>query len=256
MLEIAGRRRHGLVYKAEDSEAGPPRGAEVSSRRIRKRSERLWSDLSAKRAPLPHWTIPTSAPFYEFGEHEGQPFLVMPLLEGQTLRDRIAEEAPLPTDCTCSTSPFKSPTDWTRRIRRASSIATSSPQISSSPARARPRFSISVWRSLCLRYPSSRRRLRRSGPPGITALEKARERPSRQRAPDFFLSSNRSGHGHGGLHVAGAGTGREVGCAHGLFSFGLVLYEMATGNAHSRVTPGRQLQKAILTADAQLRRGS
>src|SRR6202011_4609513 len=37
------------------------------------------------------------------------------------------------------------------------------------------------------------------------------------------------GHGHGRLHVAGASTGKRTGWTHRHFSFGLVLYEMATG---------------------------
>ena len=38
--------------------------------------------------------MPTFVPVYEFGEHEGRPFLVMQLLEGQTLRDLIASAGP------------------------------------------------------------------------------------------------------------------------------------------------------------------
>ena len=40
---------------------------------------------------------PNIWPLYELGEYEGQPFMVMPLLEGQTLKHRI-EGKPLKTD--------------------------------------------------------------------------------------------------------------------------------------------------------------
>ena len=97
VLEIVGGGGMGLVYKAEDLKLG---------RRIALKflPEELGNDARALErferearaaSSLDH---PNICALYEFGEHEGQPFLVMPMLEGETLRDKIAESAPIPTD--------------------------------------------------------------------------------------------------------------------------------------------------------------
>jgi eukaryotic-like serine/threonine-protein kinase len=247
ILDGLGGGGMGLVYRAEDLKLGrqvalkflPEDSAKDSAALVR--FEREARSASA----LEH---PNICPIYEFGEHEGQPFLVMQLLEGQTLHGLISAAEPgkppfpleqlldLAIQITDGLAAAHQKGIIHRDIKPANIFVTTQGQAKildfglakiASTGRAAANSSESEFA-------------------GGAELERFMSKAASGSTPDPFLSRTGVAMGTAGYMSPEQARGEKLDTRTDLFSFGLVLYEMATGQRAFKGDTGPLLRDAIL----------
>jgi len=248
ILDGLGGGGMGLVYRAEDIKLGRHVALKFLPEELASNPASLarFEREARSASALEH---PNICPIYEFGEHEGRTFLVMQLLEGQTLRELIA-----------AASPGKPPFGIEKVLDLAIQIveglgAAHQKGIIHRDIKPANIFVTSQGQAKILDF-------------GLAKLASAvtvggeepepgfRDRGGADGAlretvplstPDLLLSRTGVAMGTAGYMSPEQARGEKLDARTDLFSFGLVLYEMATGHRAFEGDTGPALHHAILT---------
>ena len=238
----------GLVYVAQDIKLGRRVALKFLPEDSAKDPAALGRfELEARSASaLEH---PNICPIYEFGEHEGQPFLAMQLLEGQTLRELIA-----------AAGPGKPPLELRTLLDLAIQIldgldAAHQKGIIHRDIKPANIFVTSEGQAKILDFGLAKLFVSGSAEVDDPIPDLRRDSsPSEPKVEADSITSSSPFLSRTGVAMGTAGymspeqiRGEKLDARSDLFSFGLVLYEMATGKRAFKGDTGPELQKATLT---------
>jgi serine/threonine protein kinase len=245
ILDGVGGGGMGLVYRAEDIKLGRQVALKFLPEDSVKDALALGRFEREARAAsaLEH---PNICPIYEFGEHEGQPFLVMQLLEGQTLGELISAvhgNPPLNLDQLLSLAiQITEGLDAAHRqgifhrdIKPDNIFVTSQGQAKILD------FGLAKLVRAAMAGDYSEPDRGHDGDADILSFEIMPADRS-----DLFLSRTGVAMGTAGYMSPEQVRGEKLDARTDLFSFGLVLYEMATGRRAFTGDTGPVLREAIL----------
>ncbi|HEY3022807.1 MAG TPA: protein kinase [Actinomycetota bacterium] len=95
LVRMIGSGGMGTVWEAEDETLGRPVAVKVLSESLAA-GERAVRRFEREAKAAARLSGPYIAAVYDFGRSEGRPYIVMELVRGETLADRLAREGPLP----------------------------------------------------------------------------------------------------------------------------------------------------------------
>jgi len=243
----------GLVYRAEDLKLGrqvaikflPEESAKDPLALVRFERE------ARAASALEH---PNICPIYEFGEHQGQLFLVMQLLEGQTLREllkgRANDDKRLHSASFGAASrqesalPLKEVLELSEQIAAGLEAAHRKGIIHRDikPANI---FVTNGGQAKILDFGLAKL-ARTEIDSGVNFPESSNGIAAKGPTPDPYLSRTGVAMGTAGYMSPEQARGEKLDARTDLFSFGLVLYEMATGHRAFPGDTGPVLHDAIL----------
>ncbi len=260
IIEGLGGGGMGLLYLAEDIKLGrrvalkflPEESANDPAALARFERE------ARAASALEH---PNICPIYEFGEHEGQPFLVMQLLEGRTLRELLEKSSNVNNEnresiggSSCRLPlPLDQMLELAIQVADALAVAHGTGIIHRDikPANI---FVATQGQAKILDFGLAklvRGEMDGDGDPEPYSAETGSSGIKPEPAPvairDLCLSRTGVAMGTAGYMSPEQARGETVDARTDLFSFGLVLYEMATGRRAFEGDTGPELYDAILT---------
>jgi len=248
VLEVLGGGGMGVVYKAEDLKLGRPVALKFLPEELASDSAaRRRFELEARSASAPNH--PNICTVYSVEEYEGQPFLSMELLQGQSLRDLIVSVTP-GTPRLGLTQLLDLAIQITAGLEAAHKQGIIHRDIK--PANI---FVTSEGQAKILDFGLAKSSLAGSAaidPPTSDHLENRRSDESKHEVESLtaaspFLSRTGAAMGTAGYMSPEQVRGEKLDARTDLFSFGLVLYETATGKRAFSGDSGPQLRDTILT---------